>query len=109
MKTKDGTGIDNLDKKISYAAVDDLVNECDYAAVGDLVNECDYAAVGDLDNECDYAAVEGTKVAVKLINDEVLKGIIHIHTDFLTNKRIIEINERFLEEFQIKSIITSKI
>lgn len=85
MKTKDGTGIDNLDKKISYAAVDDLVNECD------------------------YAAVEGTEVAVKLINDEVLKGIIHIHTDFLTNKRIIEINGRFLEEFQIKSIITSKI
>lgn len=97
MKTKDGTGIDKLDKKISYAAVGNLVSECDYAAVGDLVNECD------------YAAVEGTKVAVKLINDEVIKGIIHIHIDFLTNKRIIEINGRFLEEFQIKAIITSKI
>ena len=62
MKTKDGTGIDNLDKKISYAAVGDLVSECD------------------------YAAVEGTEVAVKLINDEVLKGIIHIYKQFKSDK-----------------------
>jgi hypothetical protein len=68
-----------------------------------IFNKINYAAEH---NNFDFAAVEGKKVKIKLINDKIIQGTIHIHVDFLTDKKIIEINNQFYETFQIKDLYT---